>query len=230
MQAMNAPIITLDGPGGSGKGTLSSKLAEKYRWNLLDSGALYRLTALAAQNHGVEIDQEQPVALIAEHLDVRFEQSGKAVRIYLENDDVTSAIREERVGRNASIVASFQKVRDALIRRQRAFAQAPGLIADGRDMGTVVFPEAELKIYLTASAEERAKRRVVQLKAANIPDVQYEEVLNEIVARDERDMTREAAPLKPAEDAILLDTTQLSINEAVEAIDRLVLERDLIRP
>lgn len=221
------PVITLDGPGGAGKGTISTLLAEKLNWQFLDSGALYRLTALAAMNHGVELSQESAVAVIAEHLDVRFEQNEQGTRIILENDNVTETIREEQVGTNASVVAAYHRVRDALLKRQRAFATEPGLIADGRDMGTVVFTEAPLKIFLTASSEERARRRVRQLSEKGI-EADFEQVHADIVERDDRDRNRATAPLRPAVDAIELDTTQMSIPEVVDHILLLAKERGLV--
>jgi len=226
MNFANTPVITLDGPGGAGKGTISSLMAAKLGWHFLDSGALYRLTALAAMNHGVQLDQESAVAVIAEHLDVRFDQTASGTKIVLENENVTETIREEAVGRNASIVAAYHRVRDALLKRQRAFAVSPGLIADGRDMGTVVFPEAPLKIFLTATAAERARRRVMQLKGKGL-DVDFNTVLADIVDRDERDINRATAPLRPANDAIELDTTAMTIDEVVEHIFLLAKERNL---
>jgi cytidylate kinase len=227
MSLANTPVITLDGPGGAGKGTISALLAAKLDWHFLDSGALYRLTALAAMNHGVELSNEAAVAVIAEHLDVRFDQIESRTRIVLENDNVTEAIRDEAVGKNASIVAAYNRVRDALLKRQRAFAVSPGLIADGRDMGTVVFTEAPLKIYLTASPEERARRRVAQLKEKG-QVVNFNHVYADIVERDERDQNRATAPLKPALDAVELDTTAMTITEVVNSILGLAKERDLI--
>lgn len=223
-----ASVITLDGPGGVGKGTVSGLLAKQLGWHYLDSGALYRLAALAAMNHGVDFDNESALAVIAEHLDIRFQQeTGAEVVILLEGDDVTRHIRTEEVGSNASRVAAFSRVRDALLRRQRAFRTEPGLIADGRDMGTVVFTDAPLKIYLTATSEERARRRVLQLEqGGNVVD--YDQVLQDINERDERDRNRAVAPLKPAEDALVVDTTELSIETVVDRVLQQASDRGLV--
>lgn len=221
-----APVITLDGPGGVGKGTVSGLLARRFGWHYLDSGALYRLAALAAMNHGVDFDNESALAVIAEHLDIRFQQQGDAVVILLEGDDVTWQIRTEEVGSNASRVAAFGRVREALLKRQRAFRTEPGLIADGRDMGTVVFPEANLKIFMTASAEERAKRRFKQLRDSGA-SADYDRVLADIVERDERDSNRAVAPLKPAADAVVIDTTVQSIDEVMDQVLALVTDRGI---
>ena len=209
-----APVITIDGPSGSGKGTVAGRLATDLKWRLLDSGALYRLLAFAAANHGVALDNEPLLSKLAAHLDVQFvgATNGKAASIILEGDDVTHAIRSEQVAAGASTVAALPAVRAALLERQRAFREFPGLVADGRDMGTVVFPDAPLKIFLTASAEERARRRYLQLKAKG-DDVSLPRLLEEIRARDERDTQRAIAPLKPAADAIQLDSTELSIEQ-----------------
>ena len=206
---VSAPVITIDGPSGSGKGTVAGILAKRLGWNLLDSGALYRLLAFAAGNHGVALDNEALLEKLAAHLDVQFigATDGKPARIILEGDDVTHAIRSETVAAGASKVAALPAVRDALLQRQRAFLEFPGLVADGRDMGTVVFPDAPLKVFLTASAEERARRRYLQLKAKG-DDVSLSGLLDEIRARDERDTQRAIAPLKPAADAIQLDSTE----------------------
>lgn len=219
---MSAPVITVDGPSGSGKGTLCALLAKQLGWNLLDSGALYRLLAFAAGNHGIDLTNEEALKQLAAHLDVQFIDK----RIILEGEEVTDAIRNEQVGAGASMVASLPAVREALLQRQRAFQEMPGLVADGRDMGTVVFTDAPLKIFLTASAEERARRRYLQLKAKG-DDVNLASLLDEIRARDERDTQRAVAPLKPAADAILLDSTELSIEQVLKRILREVADRDL---
>ncbi|MBJ2255603.1 (d)CMP kinase [Pseudomonas psychrophila] len=225
---VSAPVITIDGPSGSGKGTVAGILAKRLGWNLLDSGALYRLLAFAAGNHGVALDNEALLEKLAAHLDVQFvgATDGKPARIILEGDEVTHAIRSEAVAAGASKVAALPAVRDALLQRQRAFQEFPGLVADGRDMGTVVFPDAPLKVFLTASAEERARRRYLQLKAKG-DDVSLSGLLDEIRARDERDTQRAIAPLKPAADAIQLDSTELSIEQVLERIMSEIALRDI---
>ncbi|WP_312448424.1 (d)CMP kinase [Stutzerimonas nitrititolerans] len=222
------PVITIDGPSGSGKGTVAALLAGKLGWKFLDSGALYRLLAFAARNHGVDLTNEEALKVLAAHLDVQFDAavSGHGMRIVLEGEDVTEAIRNEVVGAGASQVAALPVVREALLQRQKAFREAPGLVADGRDMGTVVFPDATLKIFLTASAEERARRRYLQLKAKG-DDVNLASLLDEIRARDERDTQRAVAPLKPADDAIQLDSTALSIEQVLGQILSEAAKRDL---
>ena len=222
------PVVTIDGPSGSGKGTVAALLAAKLGWKFLDSGALYRLLAFAARNHGVDLTNEEALKVLAAHLDVQFDtaESGQGMCIVLGGEDVTEAIRNEVVGAGASQVAALPAVREALLQRQKAFREAPGLVADGRDMGTVVFPDATLKIFLTASAEERARRRYLQLKAKG-DDVNLASLLDEIRARDERDTQRAVAPLKPADDAIQLDSTALSIEQVLGQILSEVAKRDL---
>ncbi len=212
------PVITIDGPSGAGKGTAARLVAEQLGWHLLDSGAIYRVLAVAAQYHHLSIDDEEPLIPIAAHLDVQFKvtSSGES-RVILEGEDVTDSIRTEEVGAIASKVAAFPRVREALLRRQRAFKLAPGLVADGRDMGTVVFTSAPVKVFLTASAEERAQRRFNQLKAKGF-DVKITRLLDDIRQRDERDQSRKVAPLIAAEGALTIDSTELSINEVVDEI------------
>jgi len=213
------PVITVDGPSGAGKGTICSLLARELGWNLLDSGALYRLVGLAARHHGVALDDEDALVVLAAHLDVQFGTSSnqQEVSIVLEGEEVTNTIRTEECGADASVIAAIGSVRAALLERQRAFVSEPGLIADGRDMGTVVFPDAALKIYLTASAEERANRRYNQLINKGL-GASLQAILEDIQARDARDMNRAVAPLKPAEDAICLDTTHQSIEDVLASV------------
>jgi cytidylate kinase len=216
-QRNSAPIITVDGPSGSGKGTVSRLVALRLNWHLLDSGALYRLVALAGLKDGLAPDDEAAHARAAERLDVRFGAEGDAEQVWLNGQDVTTELRTERTGNAASRVAAMPAVRAALMDRQRAFARPPGLVADGRDMGTVVFPDAEVKIYLTASAEERALRRHRQLEEKG-SRASLADVTQEILERDRRDSSRAVAPLRPAEGAVVLDSTGLTIASVVERI------------
>ncbi|MCA1773729.1 MAG: (d)CMP kinase [Halomonas sp.] len=220
------PVLTIDGPGGAGKGTISGLMADRLNWHLLDSGALYRLTAQAAVKHQVALDDEAALAQLAQTLDVAFLVENGQPHTLLEGEDVSRAIRTEQAGERASQVAALPAVRQALLQRQRDFCQAPGLVADGRDMGTVVFPDASLKIFLTASASERARRRYQQLQEAGV-DASLSSLLKEIQARDARDMHRDVAPLKPADDAITLDTTCLSIPEVVDQLTELLTQQGI---
>ncbi len=209
-----APVITVDGPSGAGKGTLCKALAESLQWHLLDSGAIYRVLALAALHHHVEIASEEALVPLAAHLDVRFQVSEGQLDVILEGENVSNEIRQETVGNTASRIAAFPRVREALLRRQRAFRAMPGLIADGRDMGTVVFSDAPVKIFLDASSEERAHRRMRQLQEKGF-SVNFERLLSEIKERDERDRNRPVAPLIPAADALVLDSTTLTIEDVI---------------
>ena len=208
-----APVIAVDGPAASGKGTIAAAVAASLGFHYLDSGALYRLVALQALRTGTGFEEGEALANLAAHLDVAF----VAGKILLEGDEVTADIRSERVSTGASEVAVHQDVRSALIGRQRGFRRPPGLVADGRDMGTVVFPDAPLKLFLTATAEERARRRHKQLIAKGI-SITMDSLLRDIRERDARDAGRAAAPLRPADDAVLLDTTELTIDEVVARV------------
>lgn len=216
------PVLTIDGPGGSGKGTISAQLAQLLGWHYLDSGALYRLLGIAAQRAGVATDDAPGLLALLGGIDIRFEASDGSV--WLGEDEVSSELRQEAAGALASEVAVVPEVRAALLARQRQFRQAPGLVADGRDMGTVVFPDALLKVFLTASPEERANRRYKQLIAKGI-DVNLSALFLDIKARDERDSNRAASPLKPADDAIVVDTTDLSIEQVVATVLEMVRQR-----
>jgi cytidylate kinase len=223
------PVVTVDGPSGSGKGTVCRLLAQQLGWRLLDSGALYRLTALAGLRAGLEEGDTAGHARLAAILDIRFEVAGNGrERILLGGEEVTDRVRSETAGMGASRVAAWPPVRAALLGRQRAFARAPGLVADGRDMGTVVFPSAPLKIFLTASAGERALRRYNQLKDKD-SGVSLAALSREVAARDEQDANRAVSPLRPAEDAVTIDSTQLSAAEVVDAVWQLGAARGLWR-
>lgn len=220
-QSADIPVITVDGPGGTGKGTVCSNLATVLGWHLLDSGSLYRVLALAALEAGMKLEDAPRLHELAVTLDVSFrrDQTGPGMRVYLGADDVSSKIRTEECGNAASKIATYQQVRRALLQRQRGFKQAPGLIADGRDMGTVVFPEAKLKLFLTATLQERVNRRYKQLKEQGF-SVNLPRLSAEIAERDERDQARTASPLMPAPGAVVIDTTDISVEE----VDRQVLE------
>jgi CMP/dCMP kinase len=218
MDALRVPVITIDGPSGSGKGTVCRRVAQQLGWHLLDSGALYRLVAYAGQRGGTQAEDESGFAQIAHNLDVKFgaDLQGEE-QIWLEGQEVSRAIRTEQAGEGASKVAAMPAVRAALVDRQHAFATPPGLVADGRDMGTVIFPSADLKIFLTASADERARRRYKQLKDKGL-GANLAALSQEIAERDRRDASRPIAPLKPADDAIIVDSTSMSIEAVVSRV------------
>ena len=228
MTPSHIPVVTIDGPSGSGKGALTALLAKRTGFHVLDSGALYRLVGLAARKASVRLDDEQALGSIAENLDVSFvpDDVDDDWQVYLSGERVSERIRTDKAGVDASMVSQFPQVRAALIGRQREFQQLPGLLADGRDMGTVVFPDAALKIFLTASAEERATRRYKQLKNKGM-DVNFAGLLESIRARDERDSLRSVAPLVPADDAVVIDSSSMTLDEVVREAQSLMVDRSL---
>ncbi len=230
-EGARVPVIAIDGPGGVGKGTLSRRLAVHLGFHLLDSGALYRLVALAAEKQSVPLDGEEALAGLAAQLDVEFRlvNHEDVARTVLDGREVGDELRSARCGDNASRIAGYPRVRAALLGRQRAFRRPPGLVADGRDMGTVVFPDSELKFFLTASLDERAQRRYKQLIAKGI-GVNLAPLLGEISARDKRDRERSVAPMKPASDAVVIDTTALGIDEVFEHVVKIASERGVSGP
>jgi CMP/dCMP kinase len=221
------PVVTIDGPGGSGKGTVSRAIARRLGWHFLDSGALYRAVALAALRAAVDLDSAVEVEACTRKQRIKFvEQGADDARVMLSGVDVTDELRTESCAAAASKVAVLPAVRAALLDKQRELRLAPGLVADGRDMGTVVFPDAVLKVFLEASAEERAQRRYKQLKEKAL-SVNLHDLLEEIAQRDHRDRTRAVAPLVPAQDALIVDSTSMSIAEVVETIMTALVERDI---
>jgi cytidylate kinase len=213
----DVPVIAIDGPGGAGKGTISQLVASRLGWHLLDSGSLYRITACAAAARQIPLEATEQVCELARTLDVHFQDSEAGVRVIVDGNDVSDSIRTEEGGKMASVIAADPAIRDALIERQRAFARPPGLVADGRDMGTVVFTGARLKIFLTASVAERARRRYKQLKDKGM-DVNLPALSQELAERDRRDSERAVAPLRASEDARVLDSTELEIPEVVDLV------------
>lgn len=217
------PILTIDGPSGVGKGTVARIMAQKYGWHLLDSGAIYRAFALAVEARNIDIKNQSALENIAKNLDLVFktQADSQLVSVYLDAKDVSKTLRTEKTADMASKIAAIGAVRTALLKRQQGFAQAPGLVADGRDMGTKVFANADFKVFLTASATERANRRLKQLQSQGTVGI-ISQILAEVVDRDERDSTRKHSPLKPAKDAIIIDTTTKSINEVVAQVGEYV--------
>lgn len=218
------PVLTIDGPSGSGKGTIAQMIARELGWHYLDSGAIYRVLAQAALKHDIQLDDEIALTELAETLDVSFTVSGGELKVMLEGQDVSLLIRSETAGNAASRVAALPPVRAALLQRQRDFRTMPGLVTDGRDMGTVVFPDAPFKVFLTASAEERAQRRYKQLKQKGI-ESNLSDLIAEISERDRRDSERKVAPLRPAEGALILDSTELGIDAVYEQVSAFCADR-----
>jgi len=219
----SVPVLAIDGPSGVGKGTVARIMAQKLGWYLLDSGAIYRAFALAVDSRNINVTNESALEEVANNLDLEFKTKAgsELVNVYLDGKDVSKILRTEQTGEMASKIASIGVVRAALLKRQQAFAKAPGLVADGRDMGTVVFANAPFKVFLTASAQERANRRLKQLQNQGSEGI-ISQILVDVVARDERDSSRRHSPLKPAKDALIIDTTELSIDEVITQVSELI--------
>lgn len=225
---MVVPVVTVDGPGGVGKGTLALKLSQKLGWHLLDSGAIYRAYAIFALNQELDLENEDLLVAKIPEFSMTVNIEDEKVQIYVCNENITSRLRLEITGSSASIIAKHPKIREALFHYQRDRAVSPGLIADGRDMGTVVFPEAPLKIFLTASAEVRAERRYKELIGAG-ESVNIAQILGEIQMRDERDQNRSVSPLVPAHDAVIIDTSDSTRDEVFNQVWQLIIDRELIK-
>jgi len=222
-----APVVTIDGPSGTGKGTIATLLAQELAWHYLDSGALYRAVAWAAGRRGLPLEAARAAELgeLARHLGIRFAPTAEGpVQVFIDEEEVTAALRSGEISEGASVVAAMEPVRDGLLDLQRSFAQGPGLVADGRDMGTVVFPHAPAKLFLTATPEERAVRRYEQLRGQGV-DVTLDRIREELRQRDERDAKRAVAPLRPADDAYVVDTTDISIEEVLAEVLNWVRQR-----
>ncbi len=217
---MSFPVLTIDGPSGAGKGTVSRAVAKKLGWNYLDSGSIYRALAIAVLEEGLKLDDVAAISELADKMRLEFE-CGDDLTVFLEGRDITGQLGLEETGNTASIVAAYPEVRAVLLQKQKDFKQSPGLVADGRDMGTVVFPDAEFKVYLTASAEERARRRYKQLIEKGI-DANIDKITREIQERDQRDQQRKTAPLKKADDALLIDSSELTIEQVIDKVMNLV--------
>lgn len=224
----NAPVITVDGHSGSGKGTISQLLAKKLNWHFLDSGAIYRLLALIALKKNISSNDQNSLVELAKKLNIQFKNNNGPEQILLDGCDVTLAIRSEKCSEMSSLIAILPAVRDTLLTLQRSFRKTPGLVADGRDMGTVVFPDAALKIFLTATPEKRAERRYKQFLEQKI-DVNLQEILKEIIKRDTRDEKRNIAPLKPATDSTIIDTSNITIEEVLNKIIKKIEEKGIIK-
>ena len=219
----SVPVLAIDGPSGVGKGTVARIIAQQQGWHLLDSGAIYRAFALAVDARNIDVTDESALVKVANNLDLEFktETDSELVSVYLDCEDVSKVLRTEQTGEMASKIASIGVVRTALLKRQQAFVKAPGLVADGRDMGTVVFANAPFKVFLTASAQERANRRLKQLQNQGSEGI-ISQILADVVARDERDSSRKHSPLKPAKDALIIDTTELSIDKVITQVSELI--------
>jgi len=214
---MNIPVLTIDGPSGAGKGTVSRAVSRKLGWHYLDSGSIYRALAISVLKQGLNLNDVAAIVELAGHIQLQFICEDDGLKVDLNGEDISAQLGMESTGNTASIIAAYPEVRAVLLQKQKDFKRAPGLVADGRDMGTVVFPDAEFKVFLTASAEERAKRRYKQLIEKGI-DANLCQITSEIEARDRRDRERATAPLRPAEDAVCIDSSDLTIEQVIAQV------------